>query len=198
MKIETLAKRIAEKTDSPVMGDVILGSAVPQDLPTECVLWAGATTGKRALRQRVRRDYGNLAYPGFEFDRPRAVVNFEKKRHYVNRLLFEKLASPGFPYRLEPLCGQDLCVNPLHFHPKEIRPGGYETFSEVEAPPEDFSMDDPWTIEEAAEIIEMALTEHSPTTWFDLMKLPCMEDVPKTMVSEYLASINKQHLLPLT
>ena len=196
MKIETLAKRIAKKTGEPILEKVVLGQATAHDLPDHCIPWHGATTGKDGLRIRVRRDYGNQGYPGFEYDRLRPVIQYQKKRHYVPRLLFENLTGTTYPYRLNQACGRGLCVNPLHFTPKEIQTRGDEDFGDVEEVPDIPEFTEEWSLADVEEVVEIALTENTPRDWSELMTLTIMEGAPQHMVCEYLGQINKPHLLP--
>lgn len=196
MKLEALAKRIAEKTHTPALEKVVLGQGDVHDLPDGCIPWHGAATGKTGHRPRMRRGYDSLPYTGIAFDRRRPVINFQKKSYPVTRLLFEKLFDKPFPFRLHQQCATEMCVNPLHFEPREINRRGYEPFPEIEMAPEEPLISDEWTGEEVAEVVEIALTENTPGNWSELMTLPIMEEAPEAMVQSYLRSISKPHLLP--
>ena len=196
MKLETLAKRIAEKSHTPALEKIVLGEGTAQDLPDSCIIWHGAASGKNGHRPRMRRGYDNMPFTGISFDRRRPVINFQKKTHQLPRFLFEKLHDKPFPFRFHQLCATEMCINPLHFEPREISHRGHETFGDFEAPPEEPVFSEEWTKGEVAEVVELALTENTPRNWVELMKLTIMEDAPEDLVAEYLQSIGKPHLMP--
>ncbi|GGA29941.1 hypothetical protein [Neptunicoccus cionae] len=204
MKIEILAKRVAQKTKSPILEKLILGEVGRDDLPENCMIWTGASTGRSGPRMRYKRGYDNIPELTIIMDRPRPVVNFSGKRHSVNRLLFDFATKLDYPYRLESSCGEAMCVNPVHYLPKAIRPGGFaaqETcdmeLSQVQDGPA--FVEDPWTLQEVGEFVETALEEHSPTSWQSLIELTFLGEVPHVLIDEYLKKIGKDHLcLPAT
>jgi hypothetical protein len=196
MKIETLARRVAEKTRTPALEKIILGQGGVHDLPNSCIQWLGAASGKDGPRPRTRRGYDNLPYIGIAFDRRRPVVNFQKKSYHPARLLFEKLFDKPFPFRLHQQCATDMCVNPLHFELREICSSAYRPFPDMDMPPAVPPTSDDWSSEEVAELVEIALTENSPLNWAQLMELPIMEDAPSAQVAKYLATIGKPQLMP--
>ena len=137
-----------------------------------------------------------MPYIDIAHDRARPVINFQKKSHYIPRLLFEKLHDKPFPFRLHRLCSTEMCINPLHFEPREINLRGFEPFGDFETPNEEPAFSEEWTKAEVAELVELALTENTPRNWTELMALALMEDTPEDMVAKYLESIGKPHLLP--
>ena len=104
MKIETLAKRIAKKSDTTALEKIVLGQGSVQDLPDRCIIWKGAVNGKTGHRPRMRRGYDHLPYLGIAYDRPRPIINFQNKTYHRPRLLFEKLHNKPFPFRFHQLC----------------------------------------------------------------------------------------------
>lgn len=196
MKLQTLAKRIAGKSDTPALEKIVLGQGSVQDLPDQCIIWKGATSGKNRHRSRMRRGYDNMPYLGIAFDRPRPVINFQKTTYHVPRLLFEKLHDRPFPFRFYQLCATERCINPLHFEPRQINLRDCEPFSDIEARNAEPVYSDEWTKEDVTEVVELALAESTPRNWSELMGLPIMEDAPEKMVADYLLCINKPHLMP--
>jgi hypothetical protein len=60
MKLETLAKRLAAKTNTPELEKVVLGQADITTLSMECMLWTGAAQGVSPRPQgKIRRDRSN-------------------------------------------------------------------------------------------------------------------------------------------
>ncbi|KPD10281.1 hypothetical protein [Phaeobacter sp. 11ANDIMAR09] len=200
MKLETLAKRISQKTNTPILEAIVLGTAQKDELPEHCIYWDGAHTGKAEPRVRMKRGYDNIPWPTVVRDRPRAVINFKGKRHAVQRLLFDFTVAPDFPYKLENTCGEPLCVNPIHYLAKAVHNSNVR---QPEPKGADQSKDDldqhiadegPWTVEEVGELVEMALTEHAITSWQSLIDLEILTEAPHELISEYLNTIGKQHL----
>jgi len=200
MKLEILAKRLSQKTDTPILEAAVLGRAEKSELPEDCIIWQGAHTGKPGPRLRMKRGYDNLPWITSVRDRPRAVINFKGKRHTVQRLLFDLLIAPDFPYKLENTCGEPLCVNPVHYVAKAVHNGNMR-HSEPKGPnvPSNdlgpvYVNEEPWTIDEISELVEIALTEHSITCWQSLIELELLTGAPHDLIDKYLRSIGKHHL----
>lgn len=195
MKLETLAKRISEKTDCPQLGLAILGLIQKEEIPLQCLPWKGgrAIKGERT-RLATRRDYGGLADKVPVQDNPRVQINWEGQRHYVPRLVYDLLYQPKAPYRLMNRCGDTTCVNPFHWYPFESQtPEGQSEEDLLEA-----LMSDAYEVseEDADNAVEQMLTYEIPTCWGDVLASQYVIDIPEGMLIETLRQKNKEHLLP--
>jgi len=194
MRRETLFKRLAEKTNYPLLEKILLGEVPHEDLTMDCLPWTGAKMA-RTSNGRVKsincRKQGLRVTQVFN-ERQYGVINWQKKQTPVHRVLFLLLYKPSYEFKMANHCGTPLCVNPLHFEIREVT-GEHKPPPISEIPPMP-DLDDPWSPEEVEEIVEMLLDQHTPTCWEDVISRPMMEGVPHDMVREYLTSINKGHL----
>ncbi|MDF0603574.1 hypothetical protein P1J78_22855 [Psychromarinibacter sp. C21-152] len=194
MRIETLARRLAQKTNEPLIEKLVLGEIEVTDLPMEHIIWTGnADGGTNTHRSKMERDYGNLPYKTVVRDKKRPVIKWQGKRIGVARLLFQIATKPNFEFRLKSLCGEDMCVNPLHRTVEQIN-GQFAPPPPEEAPDIGNRGDDDWTFEEGVEIAEMMLTENTPTCWDEVVALPITEGMPEDLLREVLIHLNKEHL----
>jgi hypothetical protein len=193
MRFETLVARLAEKTNTPILTQVLQGEKSIQDLPLECMLWTGTVEGSLD-KNRVRkfRDYNNISYARVSRDRPRPVIRWQKKKISVVRLLFQLVTKPDYEYRMLPLCGSPTCVNLRHWSASKIK--SHQEFPE-EIP--EFETSSGWTIEEVEEQVENLLSWVTPASWEEIHHLLIQEDgAPEEMVKEVLEKLNRGHLLP--
>ena len=195
MRIETLAKRLAQKTNTPVLEDVVLGKRPVQDLPMDHMMWTGAMDGKfdgykvrKALDRRGEGYYLNMVR-----SYPIPIIRWQGAKIAVHRLIFQLINKPDYEFRMKNTCCVLGCVNPLHWTAEAIT----RNEPEPDAVP-DFMMasDDAWTDEEVEEMLEILFTEQSPANWGDVMTAPLMEGAPEDKVQRVLAKLNRRHLLP--
>lgn len=189
MKLLTLAKRLAEKTNTPALEKVVLGELPVTELPMDCMVWTGAKYGGPRRGPRTHRSVRDgLRIEVVENERFYGVIRWQKKRIAVRRLLFLLINKPDYEFRMFNECGVDLCVNPLHHRVENVDPPE----EPVEEPSEDPDAD--WLLSEVAEIIEIVLLEHEPKSWDDVVAYPLTQDVPHDMMREVLTQMNKRHL----
>jgi len=192
MKLSTLAKRLADKTNTPILEGILLGKAPKEDLPGGCMSWTGAYDGGRS-RLKLRRTHLGEVYSEQYFDRPVPVIKFQGKKHQVRRLIFQLLFKPDYEYRLIPTCNGNLCVNPLHHSVQRIGvPKNGPEASEIEEP----IVSDEWHQADVDELLEFLFLEDAPTTFQEVLDHPFFEEGPPIeMVREGLQKMNKEHLL---
>lgn len=194
MKLETLAKRLAAKTNTPILEKVVLGQAPISDLPSECMIWTGAAlyAKKRAKPRTLRSPRDGLRMDMIEDERPVGIIRHGKtekgnpKTISVHRLIFTLAMNPQFEFRMWNDCGQPCCVNPMHF---EVQ----ETTSTVPEPPAP-EVNTDWTEDDLEELLEFILAEQDPRSWEDIIGNPDLEGAPEFMVRDVLKRMNKEHL----
>lgn len=198
MKLATLAKRLAEKSNTPILEQVILGKAELSALPAECMVWTGSKQGQNKPRVMKIRDRQNQVYPYMHMDKPQPIIRYQGRKHTVSRLVFLLVVKPDFEFQLRQQCPTPLCVNPAHFEVKELdpnrrpRPKKQEDIPEfVYVPPES----DGWGDDEVLSAIETYLDQgEAPRCWEDLVKHPLLHGIPHDMLREQLIKLNKEHL----
>jgi hypothetical protein len=190
MKIETLAKRIGEKTNCPELEQALLGKISYMDLPEGCLIWTGSVSNfKNRPRVKLCRTHTKQVNVRVVLEPQRAQIKFEGRRQYVQRIVFKMLIKPDVDFRLINTCGNTLCVSPTHWSPR---------FSEIlipvdEIPDSIFDL----TEEEADTLVELMLAhETCPSNWDEVLVHVYMEDVPPKMIEEMLQEKRKFHLLP--
>lgn len=186
MKLETLAKRIATKTDCPELGHYLLTGELPEFVG--CILWTGSVYPKVAQLQ-FNRHWDGTRYPVWR--QPSPKIGFKGKHHRVSRLMYELVnePDPGFPFRIFNICENPLCLNPRHW---EIRLRGGEVLETPSDEP-DPVIDPGWTVQDVEEMLEMTL-ETNPKNWDEIMDNEMMEGAPPDLVKEFLIRFNKEHL----
>lgn len=190
MKTETLFKRLAEKTATPLLEQVLTREASPLQLPATCMVWRGAMTSTgQGIRAVKRRDADNLPYTRIVQTYPYAKINWQGQTHLVHRLILELLHEPDIPFRAQATCDTPGCVNPLHWKLVTI----LEDEDDDELEP---IMTDDWTLEDVEELVEIMLTEQAPASWEDVSQSPILEGAPHEMIVEVLEKLNRRHLLP--
>jgi hypothetical protein len=180
MKIEILAKRLAEKTNTPALFDFIMGTRSYKELPLDCMLW----TGRKTISGRSRkmfRDNQNIPVFCTAHRRPMGQIQVNKSTEYVHRLIYKILIRPSFEFRMENRCGNPLCVNPKHW---EI----YNGIPEV-----DYGSPD-WSPEEVQEAVDGMLSRYQVLSWDDVIANPLTMDCPHDMLRECLTKMNREHL----
>jgi len=192
VKLETLAKRLAEKTGVPLLEQVVLGKAPVTDLSMDHIIWRGALKGNgEGLRLLTRRDANNVAYPDFIRETPYGVIMWQKRRISVHRLLFQLTTQPDYEYRMYSDCQIPGCVHPLHWTVEKIERTEPEP---DEVPDFEISGGDDWTPEEVVELVEILLTEQAPKNWEEVIAAELMEGVPEGMLRNCLNEMGKGHL----
>lgn len=188
MKLETLARRIAQKTDTPELEKLLLEGG---DIPTKCMPWTGATIRPAGgdFRLKMGRDYNNVAVPAMVMDRPYGKIRWQGKIMMVHRLVFQLIIKPDFEYYMRDQCGNSLCVNPMHW---EIIP----LSSNPPAPPPPEVIEETWTEQEVEEMLDYLLFKNEVKSWDDIISHEAMEGAPPEMLEAQLAKWWKAHLLP--
>lgn len=185
MKLETLARRLAEKTNTPELEDVILGQSNIDTLPMTCMEWTGAAFGVSPRKDfRKSRSSARGWQVDLVKDKPYGVMQWQGKVIAVRRLIFQLINKPDFPFRMWNTCGSTLCVNPFHYSITSVEPAE-ETIVEIED-------GDAFPYEEALEIVEAVLTGHDLENF---RENPMLEDIPEDLLREVLTDLNKEHLL---
>ena len=180
MKLEKLAKRLAEKTGTSALEDFILGRKSLDQLPNDCMLWTGKAT-LSGIRVMMDRDCLNIPVYYRTIRRPMGQMQIAGKSEYVHRLVFKLLAKPDYEFQMRNICGNSLCCNPKHWN--------------VTSPMPEVEFDNSaWTLEEAEETIEAMLARYEVTSWDDVMLNPLMQDIPPDLIREVLIKLNKEHL----
>lgn len=191
MRLELLAKRLAEKTNTPVLEQVVLGEKPKSDLPDECMIWTGACNNSGEPRVRTRRDSQGQPFPEVVVPKPYGVIRREGKKIQVHRLLATLIDAPEFEFRMVSVCQIPGCVNPKHW--KIVARFQSE---DDELPDFDAFGEEPWSLEEVSELLEILLTEQDPRSWQDVTGAILMEDAPHDLIQEALRNLSKEHLLP--
>ena len=183
MKIETLAKRIGDKTNCPELAQALLGNLSYMDLPSGCIVWTGGVSNpKHISRMRLSRTRSKKVDVRVVHEPSRAFIVYDGRRQYVQRLVFELLVKPDVEFRLTNNCGNTLCVSPTHWSPrlKEV------AIPVDEIPDSVFDLSD----EEANTLIEMMLAHDiRPRNWSEVLAHPYMEDVPEHMIQTMLTIV---------
>jgi hypothetical protein len=192
MRLEILAKRLADKTNTPILEQIILDEAPITDLPETCMIWTGtANHNSKETRFRKIRDTTGGTWIGAAADFPQGLIQFDGKRHTVNRLIMSLVLKPSFEFRMTKECQSPLCVNPIHWSIRGTLP------KKALPPEEDTEMginQGAWTLKEAEELIEILLTEQSPKCFEDVVNATLMEECPHDLAREVLLKLNKGHL----
>lgn len=191
MKLETLAKRLAEKTDTPVLEDVILGHREISELPSTCMVWTGAKTRKERSDWQLELIRGGTGYLSAQMVQrnPYAKIKYQGVSHLVSRLMIKLLIDPPYQFRMRQTCSTPLCVNPLHW---ELNPVEKKKVIEVPEAPE---IETGWTLESTVEMLELILEDvPPPSSWEEVINHIDMEGAPEHLVRTGLIQINKEHL----
>lgn len=199
MKLSKLASRLANKTGTPELEGVILGERPVEDLPTDCMIWTGATVGRSGkFRQVLTRDGTGAATPSSRRDNPTGIMVVEGKRVFVRRLIYQLLFKPDFEYQMRRQCPEERCVNPLHWkiHTKDLSVHEPEPEPEPEEAETEPPISSDWLQSDVDECLDYALAD-GPTCWEEVIHHEMFEDnPPPEMVKEALIKANKEHLLP--
>lgn len=196
MRFELLAKRLAEKTNTPILEQVLLGEGDLKDLPAECMTWTGATNHKIPKpRVRMLRGSNNVGYPYVTTNRPTPIIKWQGKRIGVHRLIFQLITKPDYEFTLRNICENPLCVNPFHW---QVYPTEPKEEPEGEDLMPDFEIASDWTVEEIEEMLEVLLSDPNIRSWDDILQTPMMTEdgAPEDLVVEALQRLQRHHLLP--
>lgn len=181
MKLEILARRIAEKTSTPELEPAILERRLDLLTHDKCMVWAGRKSRAGVYPQMVRMGAEMrpeiLAVQCF----PHGTIQVAGKQVYVHRWVFAHLLQPGELFRLRNHCGNTLCVNPHHWK------NGIQ--QELLSPIPETT--DDWSLEEAQELVEIYLTTNETLD----PEHPLLIDIPGPLLEEVLINLNKKHLL---
>lgn len=189
MKLETLIRRLADRTNCPELEQVLLGKADITSLPMDCLLWQDVDPQKMTPRFVMQKGsrvlirdpiYPRLQYAG--------------KKHIVSRLIFELMTAPNYEYRMYNRCGHTTCVNPLHWDVEKIKQENVPVPQDSTPIPE-CSYSDEWTEQDVMEVTEIVIARDDPKTFEELIANPSLEGAPRDIIEAYLASIGKD-LLP--
>jgi hypothetical protein len=194
MKLSTLIKRLAEKTDTPILEQVLLGEKGIEELPQTCILWTGSCGNKGRTRVKLKRDSMNRTQMVTEKEYQDVRVMFQGQRIRVPRLIFQLMFKPNYEYRLYRVCGgEDTCVNPLHWKMKRVEKEDTSLPPEPEIEPVMMGLE--WTQEEVDEILELIFDQSVPRSFEELMQHDFLEDSPpEEMIRIGLQKMNKDYL----
>ena len=191
MRFETMAKRLAEKTGTPLLEKVLLGEAEVTELPVECMIWKGGKTKSKKSDwklEKIRNGRGEV-HPHMVQRQPYATVKYQGRFRLVHRLIYQFLMKPDFEFRMQQTCSTPVCVNPLHWHmsPVEARP---VSKSRIPEPDED------WTEEIVFEMLDAILGDvPPPSNWDEVINHIDMQGAPPEVVRKALLAMNKEHLI---
>ena len=152
MRIEILAARLAEKTNTPQLADFLLGKKPITELPNDCMIWTGKHT-PAGVRTVMDRDVNNIPVRYRTVRRPMGQIQANGKSEYVHRLVFKLLTKPDFEFHMRNICGQSLCCNPKHWDVSTMTPELILDTSE-------------WTPEEVEETVDAMLGRLSGHSMF--------------------------------
>jgi len=169
----TLLRKISKNTNSP---ELILAIIAPDKhpLPDHCIVWTGACILDKPYLRKFR-DYNNTPYLSTVMQKARGKIVVRGKQVYVQRLIYQLMHPDTPPFTSSQICTTRLCVNPLHW-----------VFT-ASAPPDPVPEIPPtgdWTREEAQELLDMYLADHSGPVDFDHNLLV---DIPRPLLEEILA-----------
>lgn len=198
LKFETLAKRLAVKTQTPNLEDVLLGRLEPVMLPSTCMVWTG-TRSHDGGKSRIRRNSvrGQRVYPQVTYDKSYAIIKYQRRQVHVQRLIYQILEKPDYEFSLYQQCPTLLCVNPRHWIVERKYSFAQVPVVVTKAEIDESlipAFDGSWTVDDVAEIIEIALEEISPKSFEALMSFPDLADAPHEMVRSVLIGKNLEHL----
>lgn len=97
-------------------------------------------------------------------------MKVNRKQVYVHRWMIDTFIQPTRKYTASNFCGQTLCVNPKHWDLRFTDP------EPVEIPPAPYNPDEPWTYQEAENLLDMYQTTEDPTL---------VEGIPHELQAEY-------------
>ena len=180
MKLERIAARIAQKTNTPALEDFLLGRRPVSALPQDCMLWTGKKT-LSGFSTTLDRDCLNLPVRYRTIRRSMGQIQVDGVTEYVHRLVFKILTKPDFEFHMRNICGNSLCANPKHWDVTSTIPSVVFDNSE-------------WTLEEAQETVEAMLARYRITSWSDVSDNPLMQDIPDRLIRQALINLNKEHL----
>lgn len=188
MRLETLAKRLAQKTNTPILEQVILGQANLEELPATCMIWTGAKNGD-GIRMRTSRNSKRGILVERVVERAYGVINWQGKRTSVARLVFQLTQKPDYEFSLWNCCGVGLCVNPRHYQVKtpvveiEAQEGSFYVGTDEDIPED-----------ELEELIEIMLLNYDPRSWDDVASAEILEGISHEQIRGMLLKMNKEHL----
>jgi len=173
MKLETLAKRVAQKAGAPELEECLVHQRAPESM--DCMIWTGKKTREGLFPKMVRDSDGR---PGMEpvMVHSRPMIRYNRRENYADRLVFSLTTGREIlNRRLEKICGEPLCVNPnhsiLHELPEDSPP----------PPPPPPEEEDDWSVEEAVELLEIYLTTNRPP--ID-PEHPLLLDIPEDIMAQ--------------
>lgn len=186
MRLEILAKRIAEKSNCPQLQPVLLGEQPVTDIPLgDCFEWTGAFTGGSQMFRLQRQGWDARVTR----TQKTPTIQYEGKRWGVARLVYTLIFKPEDEFRLVNQCGNSRCINPHHWKPIEPK-----VDEEAEEAPPLPSMSMEWEPAEVEELLDILLLEENPQTWEDVISNPLMEGVPPPMLHEVLLEMRLERL----
>ena len=193
MRLEILAKRLAEKAGCPELEDIVLGNRPVEDMPSTCLPWKGSHRKHQPRYRRPRRRATGFVDAEFVVEPPSALIQHEGKRLQVHRLIFQLIAKPDYQFRMYQECNTPLCVNPMHWTVKKL-----DDPTKPPPPPEE-PLEPPvenedWTLAEAIEVLEIFFMTSDPRSWADIEAAEMLQDVPPMLLKEALRDMNKEHL----
>lgn len=194
MKLEQYARRLAKKTGTPVLEEIILGKRTMKDLPAECMPWTGRKTiSNSRLRPKIERDHNKRPYKTLVPETPYGLIIVEGKRLLVHRYIFVLLKKPFYEFTMRNHCGNTLCCNPMHWlvhgEPEPVPFPHEEAFLAA--------LEADWTQSDVNWTIDQALAKYSLTSWEDVINNVMLEECPHDMLVVGLKEYRRPGLLPI-
>jgi hypothetical protein len=180
MRIDILATRLAEKSNTPQLADFVLGRKPINELPNDCMIWTGKKT-TAGLTIKKGRDCLNIPVAYRAIRKPLGQIQVSGKTEYVHRLVYKLLLKPDYEFYMRNICGNSLCCNPKHW---DVSSNQLDVVFDTAE----------WTLEEVEEAIEAMLSRYDVYRWSDVESNPLMQDIPHHLIKECLIKINKEHL----
>ena len=190
---ETLIRRLAQRYDSEILGQVLRKEAPVTALPEHCITWTGAYRGQKdPMRQRrpqmVRTPDGSRDIIAV-VDPPYGRMVIDGQRVSTHRLVYEMIYEPNHLFQMSNQCGNTLCGNPMHWQISNL-----DEAKEPEIPEDFLSME--FSIEEVEELFSRAMSHFELTSWGDVISNPLLLDCDPHQVKEAIRRAHKEHLLP--
>lgn len=185
MKFSILAKRIAEKTGTPHLENILMGGR--QKLSkTKCIIWTGGHTKEGIIRRSYWAADGSRVYVPVAA-KPLGRVNFEGAQTYVHRLIYERCIEPLKGKYLTNTCHTRLCVNPHHWEAFTPTSAGLLMESDEEL--------NGWSFSDVESVLKVYFQKYESLKKLNLED-EILDEVPLPLLKSVLKDMKKEHLLP--
>lgn len=136
---------------------------------------------------RMVRDGNGRPYMASVIIKPMATITVNSVTHYLNRLIYQLTYPKAGNFRSTQICTTTFCVNPTHwiYTPLDPTPPPMP-----DLPPEE----EPWTVEEAIELLDSYLLDHPHPPLDPEHNL--LVDIPPPILLEAIHQLGKGYLIP--